>query len=551
MTALKIAVASADGRLVEHDVIGEALVVGRSSRADLTIADRSMSREHARFFRRDGDWFVEDLGSHNGTRVNQEELQGPRRLKNGDSVLAGDCVLMIRLGDEPLPGPAIPGDAAAVYRSARELLGPPSEASSGSFSTGEISRRLLDRLKLLNDVNHALASSISLEGLLELILDGAFQHLRPQEGAIYLRDMDGQDVCAARRVAPGRAARPLHSRSLLYEVIDNGMAARITDASQDQRFAAAESILSSGVRTILAAPLLDPQGALGMIVLATTAGARSYGEEDLELLVSLASVAALRIRNVRLVAEALERQRLEQELRLARTIQVALLPSSLPDLPGYEIHGGNVPSRGVSGDFYKVSLRSLGRECVIFQADVSGKGVGAALLTASLEALLAVPLESGQEPAAVCDLVSALLFQRTPIEKYATAFLAVLDLETGRLRYVNASHNAALLLRADGEPQWLRSNGFPIGLQPGSRYHTLETEVRRGDLLLVYTDGISEATNPEEEEFGPARLLAAARTHRDLSPRELALALERDVDLFVRGEPYADDRTLVVLRRLP
>jgi sigma-B regulation protein RsbU (phosphoserine phosphatase) len=137
------------------------------------------------------------------------------------------------------------------------------------------------------------------------------------------------------------------------------------------------------------------------------------------------------------------------------------------------------------------------------------------------------------------------------VEKYATAFLAVLELETGRLRYVNAAHNAALLLRANGEPEWLESNGFPLGLRAGARYTLVETELRTGDLLVVYTDGISEATNPEEEEFGLPRLLEASRTHQNLGTREFALALERDVDLFVRGEPYADDRTLVVLRRLP
>ncbi len=252
----------------------------------------------------------------------------------------------------------------------------------------------------------------------------------------------------------------------------------------------------------------------------------------------------------RLMAEALERERLEQELRLAREIQLALLPSSLPSLPGYEIHAGNVPSRGVSGDFYKLSLRSEGRECVIFEADVSGKGVAAALLTASIEALLAAPLESGQAPDEVCDLVSALLLERTPVEQYATAFLGVLELETGRLRYVNAGHNAALLLRSDGEPEWLKSNGFPIGLRPGACYTTVETELTKGDLLLVYTDGITEATNPKEEEFGLPRLLAASRTHRHLVAREFALALEREVELFVGAEPYSDDRTVVVVKRL-
>lgn len=557
---LRIKAASPGGQPVEHEIRSDSFVVGRSPRADLTILDRSISREHARFYRQGGGWFVEDLGSHNGTRVNDTGITGAAPVRDGDRIMVGDSVLLIRVGESAEPELTVTGDP--VYRPARELLNPsvdtspisPAPTAAGAPTVGgapaDVSRRLVDRLKLLNEVNRALARSISLEELLELILDRAFEHFRPQEAAIFLRDTNGSDVCAARRCAPGRMARPLHSRSLLHEVIDKGMAARVVDTSKDERFAGAESLLSSDMRTLIAAPLLDPQGPLGMVVLGATVGAQVYGEADLELLVSLASVAALRIRNVRLVAEALERQRLEQELRLARAIQVAILPPSLPVLTGYEIHAGNIPSRGVSGDFYKVSLRAEGRECVIFQTDVSGKGVSAALLTASLEALLAVPLKTVEDPHAVLDLVSSLLFERTPVEKYATAFLGILDVDTGRLRYVNAGHNAPLLLRHDGEAVWLKSNGFPIGLRPDARYGTVEARLERGDLLLVYTDGISEATNPEEEEFGLPRLLAASRNHRDKPPREFALALERDVDLFVRGEPYADDRTVVVLRRL-
>ncbi len=546
---MKLALAAADGQLVEHEVTRDTYVIGRSSRADLTIADRSMSREHARFFSQGEDWFVEDLGSHNGTRVNRDLLAGPKRLRHGDVVMAGDCTLIVALGGRPVPQPAHAGEPT-LFRSARELLGPPSETADTGLPPGEVGRRLTERLKLLNEVNHALATSISLEELLELILDRAFEHLAPVEAAVYLREPDGRDVCAARRCAPGRESRTLHSRSLLAQVVDHGMAARVVDAALDERFAGAASLLEAGVRTLIAAPLLDAQGALGMIVLGAAPGGRSYGEEDMELLVSLASVAALRIRNVRLVAEALEKQLLEQDLRLARAIQVALLPSSLPDVPGYELHAGNVPSRGVSGDFYKLSLRSEGRECVLFQADVSGKGVGAALLTASLEALLAVPLSSGQEPGAVCELVSTLLFERTPPEKYATAFLAVLDLPSGRLTWVNAGHNAPLLLRAAGGSEWLGSNGFPLGLRRGAGYASVTTTLEPGDLVVVYTDGISEAANPAEEEFGLPRLLAAALTHRHLPARELALALEHEVDAFAEGEPYADDRTLVVLRRV-
>jgi serine phosphatase RsbU (regulator of sigma subunit)/pSer/pThr/pTyr-binding forkhead associated (FHA) protein len=541
---LRLRIVSADGRRFDHEVEGDSLVIGRSSRADLALADRAMSREHARIRKDDDGWSLEDLGSHNGTRLNEVPIEGSRRLRDADSISVGGSVLVVEIqGEEGSPS----GDSV-IYRSARELL----QSASGSTDVSGIGapgRKAADRLHMLNQVNQALASSISLEELLELILDRAFEHLKPQEAAIYLRDAVGNDVCAARRSIKGRESRPMHSKSLLHEVIDKGMVAHVVDSAMDERFAASKSLMMSGLRSFIAAPLLDAQGALGMIVVGAALGVRSFRDEDLELLVSLASVAALRIRNVRLVAEAMERQKLEQEVRLARQIQVALLPSSLPEVPGWELYGGNLPSRGVSGDFYKVLFRGDGTTCAILVADVSGKGVAASLLTASLEALSALPLEGNDPPDRICEQVGKLLHQRTPPEKYATAFLGILEPATGRMRWTNAGHNPALLLRAGGETEWLKSNGVPLGLLPGAKYKEGESTLQPGDAVLIYTDGITEALNPEDEEYGETGLQEAAGRHGHLSVREMAANLEKDLDAFARGVPFHDDRTLVIIRR--
>ena len=541
---LRLRVVSADGRRFDHEVEGDELVVGRSSRAGLALADRAMSREHARFHRAEEGWLLEDLGSHNGTRLNEVPLDSPRRLHDGDTVSVGGSVLVVEIHGESA---STSGDSV-IYRSARDLL----QSASGDTDISGIgvgSRKAADRLHMLNQVNQALASSISLEELLELILDRAFVHLKPQEAAIYLRDTGGNDVCAARRSTPGRESRPMHSKSLLHEVIDKGMVAHVVDSSVDERFSESKSLMMSGLRSFIAAPLLDAQGALGMIVVGAALGVRTFRDEDLELLVSLASVAALRIRNVRLVAEAMERQRLEQEVKLARQIQVAILPATLPTVPGYELYGGTLPSRGVSGDFYKFLIRGNDRECAVFVADVSGKGVAASLLTASLEALSALPLEGTDPPDRICEQVGTLLYRRTPPEKYATAFLGILDPEEGRLSFTNAGHNPAFVLRAAGGHEWLKSGGVPLGLLAGAKYASGEVTMGPGDALVIYTDGISEAMNPDEEEFGEDRLVETAARYRHLPLREMAANLERDLDAFARGVPFHDDRTLVIVRR--
>jgi serine phosphatase RsbU (regulator of sigma subunit) len=283
---------------------------------------------------------------------------------------------------------------------------------------------------------------------------------------------------------------------------------------------------------------------------------RQFSQEDLELLVLLAAVAALRIRNVALAEEAAERRRMKEELDLARQIQVALLPARLPDVKGYQLHAVNLPSRGVSGDYYVVTERNAGgvaeaaRECVVMVADVAGKGMTAALIAACLEALSAGPIEDGLPPAAICARIARLLYARTSPESFATAFLGVLDPLSGRLRYANAGHNPGLLVRAAGAVERLEATGTPLGVLPSSRYPAAEAVVAPGDCLVLYTDGIVEATNPAVEEYGLERFIEAVLRHRGTGLEELVRALDADLEAFAQGVPFADDRTLVLVRRL-
>ncbi len=537
----------------------ESLVVGRSSESDLVIEDPYLSRRHFRLFRAGGVLQVEDLGSRNGTLVNGRPVTGATPLGSGDTLQASGTKVTLRFQEDgrtavPSPPPPPPPDGdpldATVFRRASDVLREWQDPAGSRLQGEEALRRHAGRLKILNDVHQALGSSLDLAALLELILDRVVEHLKPDRAAILLWGADGGVRVAAGRSAGAEAPEDLPvSRSLLREVLDKGMAALVLDLLTDERFAGAESMLVSGVRSLVAAPLLTTEGTPGLIVLESRAGARQFGEEDLALLVSLASVAALHLRNLELVLEAAERKRLAEELALARRIQTALLPAHLPAVPGWSLHGGNIPSRGVSGDYYEVVPRADGRELVVMIADVSGKGMGAALLTVSLQALSEGPVEDGLPPEEICARLSRQLYRRTPPEKYATAFLAVLEIETGVLRYTNAGHNPALLLRAGGTVERLASTGPPLGLLPAAPYRAAETALERGDLLVLYTDGFVEAENPSGEEYGLDRLQAICRQHADGA--DLAAALDQDLEAFAQGVPYADDRTLVTARRLP
>jgi sigma-B regulation protein RsbU (phosphoserine phosphatase) len=323
----------------------------------------------------------------------------------------------------------------------------------------------------------------------------------------------------------------------------------VTDARSDHRFAEAESLVSAGVRSLLAAPLSTPDRSLGLIVLGSNASVRQFSEEDLELLVTLASIAAMRLHNLALTNEAAERHRLERELTIARGIQVTLIPERLPEVPGYRLFGATRPSRGVSGDYYQVVERTDGTELVLALADVSGKGISAAILTGYLEAVASVPIEDGQPPHEIFNRISRKLHGRTPPNHFATMFLGVLNPATACLSFASAGHAPACLIRASGTVDWLPSTGFPLGLMPNAEFELSSAELGVGDTLVIYSDGYTEAEGPNDEEWGQQRLAEVCVNNRTLPPERLAAAVDRALEAYVAGQAFVDDRTIVVARR--
>jgi serine phosphatase RsbU (regulator of sigma subunit) len=539
---LRLRVTPPIGEPFEHLCESDALVVGRSSKADLVLSDRFLSRQHARFYREGDGWMVEDLGSRNTTLLNGRPLGVASRVSAGDLVKLSETVITVEGFDTAPSGPRTDerlkssSSDTIVLRSASELLAAAERESAG-------------RLKMLNEVHRALATTLSQEELLEAVLDRTFAHLAPEEAVIFLKKPFGGLERAASRRLPSARGDFFYSRSLESEVAEKGQAALVLDAQTDQRFAAAESIMSSGVRSLIAAPLLDSAGILGMIVLSSRIHVRRFAEQDLELLTALGSVAALRIRNLSLAEEGARRRALEKEMALAREIQLALLPDQLPEIPGYSVFAANDASRAVSGDFYEFQARDEGDEQVFVIADVSGKGMAASLLAASFDALLMGPIEVGHPPDLICSKISRRLFMKTPPERYVTAVIAALDPGTGRLAYTNAGHNPGLLVRADGTVQRLEANGLPLGLFPVVEYERAEVTLAPGDLLLLYTDGITEAENPKGGEFGLDRLQSVVQKYSREPLVALAVAIETAVEVFADGTPFGDDRTLVMLRR--
>jgi len=538
----------AEGTPFEVELGLDSIVVGRSSSADVVVADRYMSRRHARLFREGSSWMVEDLGSRRGTTVNGRRVEAACQVAHGDVLAVAASV--VRIGrTESSPPIGSSTVSRHIFRSATELLSASRTPLPGDRTDTPSLERYAERLRILNEVHHALGNSLDRDRLLELILDRVFAHLEPEQAVIVLKDARGELYPAASRSVEDPGGALMTSRHLAEEVVVQGRAALVLDAQTDTRFADARSMQAFGVRSLLAAPLLDEEGTLGMIALSSRIAVRQFTEEDMELLVSLASVAALTIRNVSLAEEAAERRRMEHDLALARRIQIALLPDHLPDVAGWQLYGANRPSRAVSGDYFEVLERSDGAELVVLLADVSGKGIAASLLTGYIEALAAAPIEDGASPDVICERVSERLQRRTLPEQFATAFVATVSIVTGKLSYASAGHNPALLVAQSGDVRWLRSTGIPLGVFPSVEYGLGEAELLPGDTLVVYSDGFTEAADKNDHEYGEERLKVICRRHATDSLAMVASAVDEDLQLFVGDLPWADDRTLVMVRR--
>ena len=543
---VKLLIEPAEGPAFKCIFDMESMIIGRASTSDLLISDPFLSRHHARLFQQNGQLFIEDLDSRNGTEVNGSLIHGPLILVEGDSIRVSGS--RIDLGQHAARISTVDLQATVLRPATEFLRSVDLDTQDGDIDTDSL-RDYAQRLHRLNEVHQLIGETLSPKELTETLLSTVSDLLQAHHVALFLQRADGTYHQAARQSSPGAVDRaPLYSRSLIDEVCTRGMAALIRDAANDERFAQSQSLILSGPQSMAAAPLLSDQGSLGMVVASTAATVREFGEEHLELLTSIASVAALKMRNLRLAQVAIARQRMEQELVIARRIQESLLPQTLPQFKYLELFARNTPSRGVSGDFFQITSQLDGQRCLVLIVDVSGKGVPAALLTASIEALAVGPIEDHRATEEIFETVSRRLYERSPPEKYATAFLAVIGTETGECEYTNAGHNPPLVVRQSGECDKLEIPGQPLGLIKGSQYTTGHTVLHPGDALVAYTDGLTEASDPGGNEYGPSRLSASATRHRQLPISAYGEALLADIELFAKGQAPGDDCTLVIAR---
>jgi len=390
-------------------------------------------------------------------------------------------------------------------------------------------------LEALYDVGLAVASTLDLDRLSEEILVRAVSLLDARRGALYILEDDRYRLD---RTFGGEAAPSFAG----------------DDAELHAFLAGGEPApphLLPGARYLLGTPIEVESGPRGLIAVGDKESRRGVGPflvPDRRTLSLFATQAALALENARLHLQALEKERLEREMNLAAEIQRQILPKGAPVVPGFELAGWYRPARQVGGDYYDLVSRKDGRIGLVV-GDVSGKGMPAALMVSTLHSALRLLLDHTPFGPSLLERLNRHIVESSAANKFITMLLAELDPHTGVLHYMNAGHNPGILLRGDGTVDQLGAGGLPLGLLPEARYQSRAVTLEPGDLLCIYSDGITEAESPAEEEFGMGRLIELLRRERDRPILELLDEIPRTVGEFSHGLPQGDDQTLVLLRR--
>jgi serine phosphatase RsbU (regulator of sigma subunit)/pSer/pThr/pTyr-binding forkhead associated (FHA) protein len=542
------------GTLLE--LAGDKVVIGRNPECDLVIAASAVSREHAQVIKSNGSWFVKDLRSRNKTYVNNQEVNPDAmiRLREGDRIRICDFTCMFYEGGAwPVDVPRPPGgfeessddDVSSTVMSTVE---------PGTSSFSILETQPAERLRVLLEITNSLTKTFEVESLLPKIIESLFTIFKQADrGFVIIREENSGKliprVIRTRRERDESTAR--FSRTIINRCIDEGQAFLIEDATTDDRFSLSQSISDFRIRSVMCAPLRVGEGTVfGVIQLDTQDRAKKFTSDDLQLLVAVSNQAAVAMENAKLHQETLDRQRIEQEMEYAKEVQRCFLPAELPKLVGYDFYAYYQAARTVGGDFYNF-VQLPDHRVVIALGDVAGKGVPAALLMAKLSADVQTCVLSESDPVSTVCRLNDLMQDAGLLDRFVTLVLTVLSPVNHQLTIVNAGHLAPVLRHKNGELEELAKGdlaGLPLGVMEGYPYQALTVELKSGDSLMLYTDGISDSVNKKEEQFSQERVLQVVKNGPG-GATALGKNLIQKVEDFSAGSIQADDITLVCFGR--
>src|SRR5262245_16490970 len=529
---------------------GPVFTIGRKAENSLQLLSDSVSRQHAEILYENDSYYLVDIGSKRGTFVNGQQVVRCA-LQHLDVIrIGGDEEQQITFLDDTVER------ASAIFDSFPRL------ALTQQIERVTSANEELKKLARFIEVNQAFKFSLTPDDVLCLIVDAAIEITQAERGFLMLRNEAGD---LEFKVARDDNRRWLQgsdfamSRSVVEEAFKQSRSVIINDSLAAERDLPRESVRSLDLRSIACITLrrfqmtehMDVKTILkryasGVLDIDSHIIGWTINETSTRLLESLAFEATKSLESVRLMHEEREKKQIEQELGVARQVQVALSPTAFKVPDYFEIAAHSIPSRYVGGDFYDfIPLRDVRSAFAL--GDVSGKGVAAALLAAMAQGALQAQFTSNMPLAEVVTSLNKVLVQRSASNRFITLFCATLDPD-GHLTYINAGHNLPVLVRANGETETLTTKSVLLGAFDFVEYKPRQTRLVPGDVVVMYTDGVTEAVNADNQMFGDERLEKLVGESVNLDAEEIRQRILDEVLNFTAGLPQGDDITLIVLK---
>lgn len=538
-----------DGRkLYSWDLLPGKYSIGRKSDCDFYIQDKTVSRNHAEFIVNDDESTITlaDHGSHNGTTVNGIRITAPTEIKSGDNIVFGQVEFRIATDGGSLkskvPTTQLTKDEPekSVFLDISEALKP-------------LPSKIADQPEVLPTV-FEMAKMLVLSEPKEIMLDKSLKLISKvitseRLAILFTEDNSDEVYTAASNITGGKDLGEFSiSKTIINKILSDPQAILISDTTQDPQFAEQHSIIMSEMKSAMAVPLFDEDKVHGVLYADTSNPLHQYNDDHLRLLATFGNIIGSRLQNYTLLSEREEKQIIDAELRRASSIQKKLLIKNIPDVPGYNLHSFQEQCRAVGGDLYDIYTMPDGK-LLFMVADVSGKGMGAALLMANILASFRVLYN--QPDFNLCDTVkkvSSQLVRHSDSGDYATLFIGILDPETHNVSYVNAGHNPPMLVKGDGTFKLLDESGIPIGAMEFDLWPEGHFTLEKDDFILIFTDGVTEAESVIGQ-YGEERLEKFVSNNCNYSAEKIGEYIIQDVMNFIEDYPRSDDITMMIVQR--
>jgi len=526
--------------------------VGRQPECDLSIPLKTVSRNHAEIeVLGDSDkCFVTDMNSRNGTLVNGEAIDKRTAIREGDLIAFGNTEFKVVPADESAT--ASP-DSSMVRFSEHE----PQQSVLMSIDEAlkPLPASISGKPEILSTVSEIAKMPVFAEtkdAMLQKALEIVSKVIQAERYAV-LFVSENEDVQTVASLTPGNSQTGNFeiSRTIFNQIMTEKTLFMLSDPLDDPRFAQQQSIVMSMLKSAMAVPLFDEGRVLGILYVDTSSPLHRYGDDHLRLMGTFGNIIASKLLNYELMAEREEKQILDAELDRASSIQKKLLITRAPDVAGYKLCAFQEQSRSVGGDLYDIKCLPDGR-ILLLLADVSGKGMGAALLMSNILASFRILYDAPEfNLLHAIERVSLQLHKYSDPGDFATLFIGLLEPEKSRFCYINAGHNPPLLVRRSGEIEHLMDTGMIIGVVDFATWKEETIQLNDDDILFVFTDGVTEAQHLDEiEQYGDERLEKLILDNREKYPDKIIDCLMNDINGFMGDAPRSDDITLLAIKKV-